>query len=145
LFSAGTYATINRFLLKKGDLLICEGGEPGRAAIWNNEIIECYYQKALHRGHPNPELAIAEYLVWLLWFFCHQGGLGDHVTSATIAHLTGEKLKAMPIPTPPIALQHEFAERLAIVEKIKSGHCKSLIALETLFTSLQHRAFRGAL
>ena len=87
------------FRLEDGDLLICEGGEPGRTAIWRDEIAECYYQKALHRGRPNPELAVSEYIAWLLWFFAHNDGLGDHVTSATIAHLTGEKLKAMAIST----------------------------------------------
>jgi type I restriction enzyme, S subunit len=81
------------FRLKVGDLLICEGGEPGRAAIWRGEIAECYYQKALHRGRPNTEFSASDYLTWwwLLWFLAHRGGLGDHVTSATIAHLTGEK------------------------------------------------------
>ena len=38
-----------KFLLKPGDVLICEGGEVGRAAIWNGQLSECYYQKALHR------------------------------------------------------------------------------------------------
>ena len=38
-----------RYSLKPGDILICEGGEIGRSAIWNGELDECYYQKALHR------------------------------------------------------------------------------------------------
>ena len=133
------------FRLRDGDLLICEGGEPGRAAIWRDEIAECYYQKALHRGRPNPKLAIPEYLAWLLWFLDQHGGLSDHVTSATIAHLTGEKLKAMNIPVPPIAIQHEFAQRIGIVDKVKARHQQSLSELDTLFASLQHRAFRGEL
>lgn len=133
------------FRLRAGDLLICEGGEPGRAAIWRDEITQCYYQKALHRGRPVADKVTAEYLVWLLWFFAHRGGLGDHVTSATIAHLTGEKLKAMSIPVPPIALQHEFAERLMFVDKIKSRLTESLGDFNALFASLQNRAFRGEL
>lgn len=133
------------FRLRAGDLLICEGGEPGRAAIWRDEITQCYYQKALHRGRPVADKVTAEYLVWLLWFFAHRGGLGDHVTSATIAHLTGEKLKAMSIPVPPIDLQNEFAERLMFVDKIKSRLTESLDNFNALFASLQHRAFRGEL
>src|SRR5215208_5132633 len=43
---------IERFRLRKGDLLVCEGGEVGRAAIWDAPIDECYYQKALHRLRP---------------------------------------------------------------------------------------------
>jgi len=41
-----------RFRLRPGDILICEGGEVGRTAIWRGEIEECYYQKAIHRARP---------------------------------------------------------------------------------------------
>jgi hypothetical protein len=56
-----------KFRLRAGDLLVCEGGEPGRAAIWNGALTECFYQKALHRLRPRdgrifPEL-LAEVLV----------------------------------------------------------------------------------
>jgi type I restriction enzyme, S subunit len=47
-----TRADIEKFRLRKGDLLVCEGGEVGRAALWNAPIDECYYQKALHRLRP---------------------------------------------------------------------------------------------
>ncbi|HJQ24188.1 MAG TPA: hypothetical protein VKA60_09760 [Blastocatellia bacterium] len=36
-----------KFILKKGGLLVCEGGEPGRAAVWDSQIAPCFYQKAL--------------------------------------------------------------------------------------------------
>jgi len=133
------------FRLQDGDLLICEGGEPGRAAVWRGEIAECYYQKALHRARPRSDLAIAEFLAWQLWFLAHRGGLGDHVTSATIAHLTGEKLNAMKVPLPPIPLQREFARRVTAVEALKRAQRASLAELDALFATLQHRAFRGEL
>jgi len=133
------------FRLQAGDLLICEGGEPGRAAIWNSELEDVYYQKALHRGRPNPTLAKAEFLVWLLWFLAKKGGLGDHVTAATIAHLTGEKLKAMEIPLPPLPLQQTFATRIASIEALKATHRRALAALDALFASLQQLAFSGEL
>ena len=133
------------FRLKDGDLLICEGGEPGRAAVWRGEIEECYYQKALHRARPRGDLAIPDFLAWQLWFLAHLGGLGDHVTSATIAHLTGEKLNAMKVPLPPITLQREFARRATAVEALKAAQRASLAELDALFATLQHRAFRGEL
>ena len=133
------------FRLQNGDLLICEGGEPGRAAIWRNQMSECYYQKALHRGRPNPELATPEYLAWLLWFFAKGGGLSDHVTSSTIAHLTGEKLKAMKIPVPPLALQNEFVVQANEVQEVKKQLETAVTQSDNLFASLQHRAFRGEL
>jgi type I restriction enzyme S subunit len=47
-----------KFRLLPGDLLICEGGEPGRSAVWQGILQDCYYQKALHRLRPNPEKLI---------------------------------------------------------------------------------------
>ncbi len=47
-----TRSDMERFRLKRGDLLVCEGGDVGRAAIWSASIEECYYQKALHRLRP---------------------------------------------------------------------------------------------
>lgn len=133
------------FRLQEGDLLICEGGEPGRTAIWRGEINECYYQKALHRGRVDQTLATPEYVAWLLWFFAKHGGLSDHVTSATIAHLTGEKLKAMQIPLPPLELQKEFCHRLSKIATIRNQQQLAQVEIDALFASLQHRAFRGEL
>jgi type I restriction enzyme, S subunit len=131
--------------LQVGDLLICEGGEPGRAAIWRGEIEECYYQKTLHRARPNNDLVNSEYLAYLFWFLSSYGGLSTHITSSTISHLTGEKLKAMNIPIPALALQKEFAQRMHLTEKINTENNKSLTHLNNLFTSLLQRAFRGEL
>src|SRR5690349_20309479 len=47
-----TPADMKRFRLRRNDLLVCEGGEIGRAAVWDDAIPECYYQKALHRLRP---------------------------------------------------------------------------------------------
>lgn len=122
-----------------------ERGQPGRAAIWRSEIEECYFQKALHRARPHPKLANPEYLVWLFWFLAHRGGLGDHVTATTIAHLTGEKLKVMNISVPPLPLQQEFARRVEAIKQLKTTLRESLAQLDALFASLQHRVFRGEL
>lgn len=133
------------FQLAYGDVLICEGGEPGRAAIWRAEIEDCYYQKAVHRARPNTALATPEYIVYLLWHLSKGGGLADHVTAATIAHLTGEKLKRMKVPVPPLQIQQDFAAEVASAERLKEYHRAQLRELDTLFISLQHRAFQGEL
>ena len=51
------------FSLKRGDVLMCEGGEIGRCAIWKNELKECYFQKAIHRIRLNNQIAFT-------WIFC---------------------------------------------------------------------------
>lgn len=130
--------------LQPDDLLICEGGEPGRAAVWQGELEECYFQKALHRARPDPGRASASYLSWFLWFLAQRKALTG-VTSATIAHLTGEKLAVLPTMLPPLSLQREFASRLAAVTDLRKAHFAALTELDALFASLQHRAFRGEL
>lgn len=135
----------NKYRLVDGDLLICEGGEPGRAAIWHGEIEECYFQKAVHRGRPIQGVATPEYLVMLLWFLSKRGVLADHITSATIAHLTGDKMKKMLIPVPPITLQEQFSQMLQAIQNHATLERRSASQFADLFASLQHRAFRGEL
>ena len=38
-----------RYEVRRGDLMICEGGEPGRCAVWNQQSANIKYQKAVHR------------------------------------------------------------------------------------------------
>jgi type I restriction enzyme S subunit len=134
-----------KFRLVPGDLLVCEGGEPGRCAIWNGEIEECYYQKALHRIRPDRSRLDVQYMAHLFWHLARRGGFSDQITSATIAHLTGEKLKAMKIPVPPLEIQEQFANTVSTINRVKTTQQASLAHLNTLFLSLQQRAFRGEL
>jgi type I restriction enzyme, S subunit len=131
------------FRLEYGDILMCEGGEVGRCAIWRKEIEECYFQKALHRIRPNLELVKSEYLVHLFWWLAQTGGLGDFTSQVTIAHLTGEKLKELVIPVPPLSLQDEFARVVARVEGLRGRMSESERQVEGLFGSLLHEAFNG--
>jgi type I restriction enzyme S subunit len=102
---------LDRFRLLRGDLLVCEGGEVGRAAIWEDPIDECYYQKALHRLRPlrgfNPRL-----MVELLRNWSHHGLLANYVTQTSIAHLTREKLAEVPMPVPQPEEQRAIAGTL---------------------------------
>ncbi|MGB9038695.1 MAG: restriction endonuclease subunit S [Acinetobacter calcoaceticus] len=131
--------------LKFGDILVCEGGEPGRAAIWKNDLENCFFQKALHRVRLNMNQILPEYFVWLFWFYSKNGGFDDHITVATIAHLTGVKMKAMQIPIPPLLLQEEFQKKVNEIEVLKTKIENSSKLFNTLFTSLQNQAFSGTL
>ncbi len=128
-----------------GDLLICEGGEVGRTAIWRGELPECYYQKALHKGHPDFSKATSEYLMYLMWFFSKNGGFKDYVTSVTIPHLTGEKLKTIRIPLPPIELQRKFSEIVNEHSRTREKYRNLKHRVNDLFASCQQRAFSGDL
>ena len=64
---------IEKFQLRPGDLLVCEGGDTGRAAVWLGEIADCYYQKALHRLRPIDENAISEFMLAVLMSYATKG------------------------------------------------------------------------
>ena len=133
------------FRLRYGDLLICEGGIVGRAAIWRNELPECYFQKALHRVRVQPTKALPEFVLWLLKAIAATNGFRDCVGSATIPHLTGVKLASIRIPLPPLPLQKEFAQRVAEIREMEAAQAGSRQRIESLFQSMLHRAFNGEL
>ena len=133
------------FSLKYGDILMCEGGEIGRCAIWKNQLQDCYFQKAIHRIRINKELALAEYFVYMFRLYTSNGGLKMYMGAATISHLTGENLKKLKLPIPPIELQTQFAQIVEKTEALKVQYQSSLQELENLYGSLSQRAFRGEL
>ena len=51
----------------------------------------------------------------------------------------------MQIAIPPLELQQTFATRIRAIEALKATHRAAVAELDTLFASLQHRAFRGEL
>ena len=107
-----TPADLKRFRLRQGDLLVCEGGEVGRAAIWESPIEECYYQKALHRLRPLRKFDTKPFLEFLHYWTDH-GMLGNYVSQTSIAHLTREKFAEVPLPVPPLPEQQAIAEVLS--------------------------------
>ncbi len=56
-----------RFSLNEGELLVCEGGDIGRTAIWRGELSECYYQKAIHRVRPIRKTEYPRFFFYILW------------------------------------------------------------------------------
>ena len=134
-----------KYRLKYGDVLICEGGEVGRAAIWKDELAECYFQKALHRARPNPKYILPDYVVWLLFMMAKLGGLDDFTSQVTIAHLTGEKLKELEIPLPPLPEQERFAQIVARYEKLRAQMRESTRQAELLFQGLLALSFTEGL
>ncbi|WP_077088876.1 restriction endonuclease subunit S [Mycobacterium rhizamassiliense] len=94
-----TRSDLQRYRLREGDLLVCEGGEVGRGAIWQNQLPECYYQKALHRLRAKSGYD-ARLMLALLHYWSSVGAFSDFVTQTSIAHLPREKFVQMPLPLP---------------------------------------------
>ena len=110
------------FCLEDGDLLVCEGGEIGRCAVWHNQIKKCFFQKALHRVRCNQDIILPDYLSWWFKYNCENGGFtAIEGAKATISHLTGTKMKMLDVTVPPIKLQEQFVDIIHQVDKSKSA------------------------
>lgn len=103
--------------LKQGDLLVCEGGEIGRAAIWSGELEECYFQKALHRLRPRTNQSVPRFLYYCLFSFATLGVFTADAPTSTIEHLTGERLRTFRVPFPPMTDQVRIVDYLDSEEK----------------------------
>ncbi|EHE2748680.1 restriction endonuclease subunit S, partial [Escherichia coli] len=111
----------DRYGIRKGDLIICEGGEPGRCAIWEDDVPNMKIQKALHRVRPLPGLT-SEYLYYWFLYFGRTGQLDAYFTGTTIKHLTGKALSELPIEIPPIDEQKHISMVLGSLDtKIKAN------------------------
>lgn len=102
---------LEEYSVKKGDLLICEGGYPGRGAIWVSEDESFKFQKALHRVRFYNNIPAKLYLFYLD-LICSNGRIDEYLTGSGIQHLTGISLKKMPIPLPPLVEQYRIVEKL---------------------------------
>lgn len=137
-----------KFLLKKNDILVCEGGEAGRAAIWEIEDSKIIYQKALHRirVHNNYH---HKFLLFNLEVDTKSGAISKLYTGTTIKHLTGQNLATYTVNFPPFEEQQEIVSRVeslfakadAIEEKYKNLKAK----IEALPQTILHKAFKGEL
>ena len=118
-----------RYGLKYGDLVICEGGEPGRCAIWKNQIPNMKIQKALHRVRVHDCL---DYRYLYYWFLLagKTGGLEQYFTGATIKHMPGQKLKSVVIDKPPIEIQRSIADVLSSYDDLIENNQKQIKLLE---------------
>ena len=130
------------FQLNDGDLLVCEGGEIGRCAVWHNEIQPCYFQKALHRVRCNTDVVLPDYLARWFQYNCEHGGFASiEGAKATIAHLPGAKLKMLKATVPPIELQERFVSFVAQIDKSKVAVQAAVEKVQLLFDSLMQQYF----
>ena len=118
-----------RYGTKYGDLIICEGGEPGRCAIWKEQLPNMKIQKALHRLRVNEEM---DYRYVYYWFLLagKQGALKQYYTGATIMHMPGQKLKEVVIDKPPLDVQRKIGDYLEAFDDLIENNQKQIKLLE---------------
>ena len=136
-----------RYSVIRGDVVICEGGYPGRAAIWAADD-PIFYQKALHRVRFRHSV-MANWFVYILHQANATGDLKQHFTGSGIQHFTGQALRKFEIPVPPLdqlpcliaGLDMVYMKTNLAIAKYK----RKLSILTELKQSLLHKAFAGAL
>ncbi len=108
-----TPAEFARYTVKHGDLLVCEGGQVGRCAFWDEALPMCGYQKALHRVRAMDRNR--DYPRFFFYQLQLAAGLGVFTADGnenTIPHLTNEKLRRHRFAFPPIDEQQCIADNL---------------------------------
>lgn len=134
--------------IKNGDIFICEGGEPGRAAVWKNGENSMTFQKALHRVRFRIPFE-SDFLVYNLKVDAYTQKLNRLFTGSTIKHLTGRSLALYPITFPPLEEQKEIVKQVeklfAWADKVEAHYQKAKEQVDKLTQSVLAKAFRGEL
>jgi type I restriction enzyme S subunit len=107
---------VEKFTLKLDDIIMCEGGEVGRCAIWKGSTQAIFYQKALHRLRSKGQVA-PHFFQHYMEKIAGTKLLDDYTTRTSIAHLTREKLISLPVLLPPLPEQKKIAQILSTWDK----------------------------
>jgi type I restriction enzyme S subunit len=113
-----------RLELLPNDLLVCEGGDVGRTALWNGEVERCYFQNHLHRLRViNADEVLAEFGMYWFWYAFELGkvyfGRGN---KTTIPNLSKSRLGELQIPCPPIDEQEKIVLFLSNLQRSADLH-----------------------
>ncbi len=137
-----------RYSVEYNDLVVCEGGEPGRAAIWKDKSSSIKIQKALHRVRFGSG-AIPDYFLYFLYLTAHNGVLKKYFTGTTIKHLTGKRLNEVVFPLTTVAEQKsivaEIETRLSEADYMEKTIIQSIEKAEATRQSILKKAFEGRL
>lgn len=140
-----TEAEERKFRLEPGDVLVCEGGQPGRAAIWAGEMERCCYQKSLHRLRPIAEAVDPRFIMYRLWLGALRGEFVDNHAATTIAHLPAVRLAGLKVRLPSLNEQRRIAaelrEELRVIKAMDMSIQVEREAIEALPAALLRRTF----
>ena len=139
---------VPRYGVRAGDLIVCEGGEPGRCAVWEGDADRVFIQKALHRVRFTESYS-STFAYYYLRFAATAGLLEKYFTGSTIKHLTGTALAEVLLPVCSPLEQAEIlcqlAGRLSAADELQADIQAALASADLLRQSILTRAFAGQL
>ena len=106
---------LTKYKLEINDIVICEGGEPGRCAMWKSKDT-IYIQKALHRVRVNRNIADPFYVYYYITYLVKSHLLDSYFTGTTIKHLPREQLLSIDIKMPNLATQKKIGNILETID-----------------------------
>lgn len=133
-------------LLLPGDLLVCEGGEIGRAAIWNGEVAVMSFQNHLHRLRPLADNVDPRFYVYFLQCGFTQLGIFEGAgNKTTIPNLSRNRLAALDVPHPDMGEQRAIACALSRVRDAIKVHDRSTSLAQDLKRAAMRALFTKGL
>ncbi|MDE0065291.1 MAG: restriction endonuclease subunit S [Acidimicrobiaceae bacterium] len=139
------YAQLEAYCMEVGDVVMGRRGEMGRVAI----VGECEAGFLCGSGslylRPDPDSVTSPYIAAALSSARGRRRLENSAQGVTMLNLNSEIVGGFELGLPPIELQREFSTTLMAQGELKAGLRGHATALDTLFASLQQRAFRGEL
>jgi type I restriction enzyme S subunit len=145
-----TEEEVRRLRLQPGDLLVCEGGDVGRTAIWEGQLPLALYQNHIHRlrakeGSVEPRFVMYWMQAAYQVFLAYQGA----ESRTAIPNLSGRRLKEFLAPLPPLAEQRRIVAHLEAVQErlkaLKEAQTATEAELKRLEQAILEKAFRGEL
>jgi type I restriction enzyme S subunit len=131
---------LDRFGLRAGDVVVCEGGEPGRAAVWDGRLPDLKFQKAIHRVRFKVPFE-PKILVLHLENLAGTDQFEMLFTGGGIKHLTGETFTRLKIPLIPHAEQQRIADCLSSLDDLIAAQTQKHEALKTHKKGLMQQLF----
>lgn len=140
---------LEKYRLEAGDLLVCEGGEAGRCAIYKADMGRYMYQKALHRVRAFNDGINLKFIQFCMQHYVASKIVIPKPSETTIQHLPLEKMQVLSFPLPPLAEQEqivaEVERRLSIIAQSEATIEASLKRAERTRQSILEKAFSGRL